>query len=77
LDRLWNACSGPLRHICDCDKDIPEHPSSILSIPPGGEYSDTRSYLFRLWCIVRFQICDWLSGSHCLTQASNSLNSHT
>jgi hypothetical protein len=60
LDRLWNACSGPLRHICDCDKDIPEHPSSILSTPPGGEYSDTRSYFFRVWCILRFQVCSWL-----------------
>jgi|SRR5208282_990309 hypothetical protein len=59
-DRLWNNCSGPLRHICDCDKDIAEHPSASLATPPAGAYSDTRSYTLRLWCMVRFQICDWL-----------------
>jgi len=60
LDRLWSSCSGPMKHICDCDKNIPEHPSSSLAIPPAGAYSDNRSSLSRLWCIIRFQICSWL-----------------
>jgi hypothetical protein len=60
LDRLWNACSGPLKHTCDCDKDIAVHPSSSLITPPGGEYSDDRSYSLRLWYVIRFRICNWL-----------------
>lgn len=60
LDRLWNACSGPLKHICDDDKDIVAHPSSSLITPPAGPYSDDRSYSLRLWCIIRFHICNWL-----------------
>jgi hypothetical protein len=60
LDRLWNICSGPLTHICDCDQHVPNHPSSDLVIPPAGPYLDTRPRLLRLWCIVRFHICSWL-----------------
>jgi hypothetical protein len=57
---LWGGCSGPLRHKCDCDRGMAEHPSSSLTTAPAGDYSDTRSYWLRLWCIVRFQICNWL-----------------
>jgi hypothetical protein len=64
VDRLWNACSGPLTHICDCDKGMPEHPSSSLPTAPAGPYSDNRSYWFRLCCIVRFHICYWLWRSN-------------
>ena len=60
LDRLWNATCGPLRHICDYDNDLPDHPSANLSIGRGGGCFDSRSYLGRLWCIVRFHICRWL-----------------
>jgi hypothetical protein len=60
LDRLWNACSGPMKHICDCDRNIPEHPSLRLDVAPAGAYSDTRSLLLRFWCIVRSHICSWL-----------------
>ncbi len=60
VDRLWNACSGPLRHTCDCDKGMAEHPSSKLITPPAGAYSDNRSRFFRFWCIIRFHICNWL-----------------
>ena len=59
LDRLWNACSGPMKHICDCDKNISQHPSSSLATPPAGVYSDTRSSLLRFWCIIRFHVCGW------------------
>lgn len=60
LDRLLNASCGPLRHICDYDNDLHDHPSANLSIGRGGEYVDSRSYLSRLCCIVRFHICSWL-----------------
>src|ERR1700675_5179541 len=60
VDRLWSGCSGPLRHTCDCDRGMVEHPSSSLITAPAGDYSDIRPYWLRLWCIVRFQICNWL-----------------
>jgi hypothetical protein len=60
LAQLWNMCSGPMKHVCDCDKNISEHPSSSLAIPPAGVYSDTRSSLSRFWSIIRFHICGWL-----------------
>jgi len=60
VDRLWNACSGPLRHICDHDKDIKSHPSSSLLTAPCGEYSDTRSSFVRRWYILRFRIYYWV-----------------
>lgn len=59
IDRLWNVCSGPLSHKCDYDLDIAPHPSLSLSTPPAGAYSDTRSYLCRLWYIIRFQVHFW------------------
>ncbi len=43
LDRLWNTCSGPLRHTCDCDHDVNPHPSKSLPIPPSGPYIDPHS----------------------------------
>lgn len=63
VDRLWYACSGPLKHICDYDRDVEPHPSSYLDTPPGGPYLDTRSNLSRLWSLVRFYIysCVWHS----------------
>jgi hypothetical protein len=59
-DRLWNACSGPLKHICDCDKETDPHPSATLSIPPAGPYADDRSYLRRRWHIFRYHVYSWL-----------------
>jgi hypothetical protein len=57
---LWAAYRGPLKHVCDCDKDAKEHPSSALGVPPRGRYSDTRSSIFRAWSIVRYHICFWI-----------------
>ena len=56
VDRLWNACSGPLRHICNSDHDIPEHRSSNLTTAPAGEYQDVRIWFFRVLRIMRFQL---------------------
>jgi hypothetical protein len=65
VDRLWNACCGPLTYIAVCDQHINPHPSLYLSTPPAGQYSDTRSYLYRLWCIIRFQISRWIWRKFC------------
>jgi hypothetical protein len=60
VDRLWNACSGPLKHTCDCDKDISVHQSSNLGPAPAGKYSDARPRFLRSWRIVRFRLFRWL-----------------
>jgi len=65
VDRLWNAYSGPLKYIDVCDQDIKPHPSSYLSTPPAGPYSDTRSYLYRLWSLIRFRIYSWIWRKFC------------
>ena len=60
IDRLWAACSGPLRHSCNCDQDVHPHPSSRLSTPSRGDYTDTRCWLSRRWYIMRFGALHWL-----------------
>jgi hypothetical protein len=60
IDRLWALSRGPLKHSCDCDKDIDPHPSSGLPVGPNGPYLDSRSSLLRRWCVVRFQIFNWI-----------------
>lgn len=59
IDRLWQACSGPITHICDDDHDLESHPSVDLPVAPGGSYSDNRWRLTRFWHLVRFRICCW------------------
>jgi hypothetical protein len=65
VDRLWNACSGPLKYIDDRDKDIKPHPSSDLYTPPAGVYTDTRSYTYRLLSVIRFRIYKWFWCNFC------------
>ena len=60
VDRLWNACSGPLLHVCDCDDDLAPHPSSELITAPGGPYRDDRHDFLRLWSIMRFRLYERL-----------------
>jgi hypothetical protein len=60
VDRLWNACSGPLLHSCSCDQDVDPHPNRTLTGPPRGAYSDTRSRLSRRWYVIRFRALHWL-----------------
>ena len=58
MDRLWNASSGPLRHISDCDQDLDPHPSIHLTTAPGGAYSDRRSWWVRsLWVLRFYALC--------------------
>ncbi|SRR5258708_34279319 len=56
IDRLWNACSGPLRHSCNCDRNVNLHPSGKLNTSPAGDYHDGRSRLCRMWYIIRFRL---------------------
>jgi len=56
VDRIWNACSGPLKHIADCDQDVESHPSTLLKIPPSGPYCDNRSSIERLFNLIRYKI---------------------
>ena len=60
LDRLWNACCGPLRHICECDKEVIPHPSAALLNAPFGACSDTRSWLERWFSLIRYRVYDSL-----------------
>jgi hypothetical protein len=57
---LWNACSGPIPHRCDGDQDIRTSEISILPTAPRGPYLDARSYLHRVYCTIRFVVCNWL-----------------
>lgn len=57
---LWNACSGPLLHSCECDRGIDIHPSSVLSTHDDKKYRDSRSRLSRLWYVSRFRVLHWL-----------------
>jgi hypothetical protein len=60
IDRLWNVCTGPLVHVCDCDRDVTPHPSLSLISAPAGVYVDTRSSFMRQLCLIRFYIYSWL-----------------
>jgi len=60
VDRLWNACRGPLRHVCSCEAATSPHPSAALITGPQGKYSDNRPSLLRLWSILRFYVCVFL-----------------
>ena len=58
VDRLWNACCGPLPFICDDDQDIvSHHPSEDLDPGPLGGYVDTRSRWSRIGDVVIFRVC--------------------
>jgi hypothetical protein len=54
IDRLWNASSGPLKHVCAFDSDLEPHPSSLLADGPGGRLPDGRSALKQLWAMALF-----------------------
>ena len=65
LDRLWKSSSGPLKHVCDCDRDVLDHPSSKLSVGPQGNFLDGRSRFALLWCEIRCRFCTWFVRSFC------------
>jgi hypothetical protein len=56
VDRLWNGCSGPLKHTCDPDGDLDPHPSNSLELAPLGLYVENRTRLQRAWSLVRYCI---------------------
>lgn len=60
VDRMWRASQGPATHICGRDQDVSNHPGSTLVAAPGGAYVDSRSWLSRLLCLVRFRCEAWI-----------------
>ncbi len=54
VDRLWNACRGPLTHTCQSDRDLDPHPSDNLEAPPLGQSLDDRTIIQRAWCLARY-----------------------
>jgi hypothetical protein len=73
VDRLWHLCSGPVRHICESDHDMTEHPNARLINGPLGPYADTRSPAILKWCLFRFKIFDWSYRTSTAPRDSNSL----
>lgn len=60
VDRLWNSCSGPARHICTCDQDVSPHPSRGLPDGPAGPSVDKDSIWARVFCVPRSRLFTWL-----------------
>lgn len=60
IHRIWHAFRGPLIHVCPCDAEIPNHPSSTLATGPAGPYVDRRSRLVQLWSLFRFHCGVWI-----------------
>ncbi len=56
-DRLWRATGGPAKHVCDCDKDVPEHPSNFLDTAGSGLPAETqRGFVAQLARDIRFLV---------------------
>lgn len=60
LDRLWNSSRGPLSHVCECDRDVGQHPGARLEVPPAGSQVQQDGFLLRIWQLVRFYVVWWL-----------------
>jgi hypothetical protein len=59
VDRLWNSCVGPMRHVCKGDEETGLRPGDELPIPPLGEYKDSRGRISRFLCLLRFYFWRW------------------
>jgi hypothetical protein len=57
---LWSQCSGPLKHVCECDRDMESHPSLRLDDSNLGAYVDTRSHFTQWWSVFRFHVYNWI-----------------
>jgi hypothetical protein len=60
VDRVWHAHSGPLRHICESESEMADHPSAKLDDAPLGPYIDARPGPVRLWSLIRYYVAYWL-----------------
>ena len=60
MDRLWVQARGPLTHVCDCDRDIQQHPNGSLAPAPAGAYLNNRVRFLHFWRIVRMKLCGWV-----------------
>jgi hypothetical protein len=57
VDRLWQVTGGPLKHICDGDNDLKDHPNQYLTSAPIKAPDDApiQSGLSRSWHSMRFR----------------------
>jgi hypothetical protein len=74
VDQLWRACSGPLEFICECDREIADHPRANLAPGELGLYTDSRGG----WAIfkyrMRFYLCQWIIATLGPVPASDVLS---
>jgi hypothetical protein len=56
VDRLWNSCRGPIKHICEVDRALDPHPNSNLEPAAQGPYVDGRSTVRRIFCLWRYRL---------------------
>jgi hypothetical protein len=62
IDRLWNASTGPIQHVCPCDLGVLAHPSLSLEAPPLGPFVDTRSRFRVKWEVIRWRLLVWFQA---------------
>jgi hypothetical protein len=57
IDRLWQVSGGPLKHTCECDHDVKNHPSQNLSSAARQVTDDApmRTGLRRTWQARKFR----------------------
>ena len=57
FDRLWQVTGGPLKHTCECDHDVKDHPSQNLKSAAMGVPEDApiRTGLSRSWHERKFR----------------------
>jgi hypothetical protein len=60
VDRLWNSCTGPLKHVCTYDRDVAPHPSAELPDAPHGLFTDNKGRCRRFFWVLRCQVLTWL-----------------
>ena len=56
MDRLWHANHGPLKHICESDTDLRDHPSEKLDKAPAGEAFSEPSGRLKMWNLFKFEV---------------------
>jgi hypothetical protein len=60
VDRLWNSCLGPLRHICTDDRDVAPHPSAQLLDAPLGVFVWQPNKWLRGFLVFRARVFTWI-----------------
>lgn len=56
VDRLWRAARGPTKHVCDCDREIVDHPSDWIKDASSGDAVIDPPFLQRWIQNIRFRV---------------------